>query len=143
MTQNQENIFGFIERITFQNPENGYTVAQLQQPKRKGLTCIVGSMPSVRPGETIRCFGSWKQHLVHGKQFIVTECRIEAPADLLGIKKYLGSGLIKGIGPIYAARIVEKFDVDTLNIIDQDPDKLLEVEGLGQKRLDKIKSCWS
>lgn len=143
MSENQENIFGFIERITFQNPENGYTVAQLQQPKRKGLTCIVGSMPSVRPGETIRCFGSWKQHLIHGKQFIVSECRIEAPADLIGIKKYLGSGLIKGIGPIYAARIVEKFDVDTLNIIDENPDQLLEVEGLGQKRLDKIKACWT
>src|SRR5262249_2260346 len=67
----------------------------------------------------------------------------EAPADIMGIKKYLGSGLIKGIGTRYASRIVAKFDVDTLNIIDQCPEKLLEVKGLGQKRLEKIKACWN
>lgn len=137
-----ENLFGFIERITFQNPENGFTIAKLQQPKRKETTCIVGIMPSLRPGETVRCFGKWKQHLIHGSQFEVSECRIEAPADIIGIKKYLGSGLIKGIGPVYAARIVQKFGVDTLNIIDLEPSRLLEVEGLGAKRMEKIKTCW-
>lgn len=138
-----DSIFGYIERITFQNPENGYTVAHLQEKGRKGLTCIVGTLPVVSPGVTVRCFGTWKHHLIHGRQFEVSECRIEAPADVLGIRKYLGSGLIKGIGPVYAARIVEKFDIETLNIIDQFPEKLLEVEGLGEKRLEKIKSCWT
>lgn len=138
-----ESICGYIERITFQNPENGYTIAQLKQPKHSDLTCIVGIMPALQPGETVRCFGSWKLHLVHGRQFMVSECRIEAPADVMGIKKYLGSGLIKGIGPIYAERIVQKFDVETLTIIDQFPERLSEVKGLGGKKLESIKACWA
>lgn len=136
-------IYGYIERITFQSAENGYTVVQLKRPKVTDLVCVVGFMPDIQPGETIRCQGQWKQHLAYGRQFEVTKHRVEAPADIIGIKKYLGSGLIKGIGPIYAARIVERFGVDTLNIIDQHPEKLLEVQGLGGKRLDKIKQCWS
>lgn len=138
-----DQICGYIERITFQNSENGYTIAQLKMPSRSDLVCIVGSMPAIKPGETVRCVGQWKQHLIHGRQFCVNECKVEAPADIMGIKKYLGSGLIKGIGPVYAARIVQKFGIDTLNIIDQHPDRLLEIEGLGEKRLDKISSCWS
>lgn len=137
-----EQICGYVERITFQNVENGYTIAHIQEPGRSTLTCIVGSLPSIRPGETIRCFGDWKQHLIHGRQFIVSQHRIEMPADITGIKKYLGSGLIKGIGHSYAARIVEKFGSNTLSIIDESPEKLLEVSGLGQKRVDKIQACW-
>ncbi len=136
-------LFGYIERITFQNPENGYTIAQLKQEKQRDLTCIVGSMPSLKPGETVRCQGEWKQHLVHGRQFTLTSYHVEAPADVVGIKKYLGSGLIKGIGPKYAGRIVEKFGANTLHIIDQAPEQLLEIEGLGKKRVEKIKDCWS
>lgn len=138
-----EQIYGYIERITFQNPENGYTVAHLKEPKKSQPTCIVGAMPSIKPGETLRCFGEWKHHLIHGHQFIVSRCQIEAPSDVIGIKKYLGSGLIKGIGPAYAGRIVDKFGADTLNIIDQNPERLLEIGGLGKKRLEKIKACWS
>lgn len=137
-----ETISGYVERITYQSPENGYTVAQLQEKSRKSLTCIVGTMPMLKPGETIRCIGTWKNHLVHGRQFVVNECHIEAPADLVGIRKYLGSGLIKGIGPTYAKRIVEQFGTETLNVIDKNPEKLLDVEGLGGKRLEKIKECW-
>lgn len=138
-----EQVFGFIERITFQSDETGFTVAQLQEPKRKDLTCIVGFMPSIRPGETVRCYGHFKMHLIHGKQFEVEKHQVEAPADLIGIKKYLGSGLIKGIGPIYAARIVEKFGIDTLNVIDQEPEKLLTIPRLGKKLIEKIKKHWS
>lgn len=137
-----EQISGYIERITFHNTENGYTVAQLQSPKRSSLVCIVGYMPGIQPGETVRCFGQWKNHLVHGQQFEVARFQVEAPADLIGIKKYLGSGLIKGIGKKYAARIVDRFGVDTLDIIESAPDKLLEIAGLGSKRVEKIKSCW-
>jgi len=138
-----EEIFGYIERITFQNPENGYTVAQLKESRKMDLSCIVGILPALQPGETVRCQGQWKQHLVYGKQFSVEAYRVEAPADIIGIKKYLSSGLIKGIGAKYASRIVEKFDVDTLKIIDQSPERLLEVEGLGKKRIESIKACWS
>lgn len=137
-----ETIVGYVERITFQNSENGYTVAQLKISQIKDLICIVGTMPAIIPGVTIRCKGYWKQHLVHGRQFIVEEHQIEAPADILGIKKYLGSGLIKGIGPTYAGRIVEIFGLDTLNILDNEPERLLDVPGLGAKRVEKIKSCW-
>ena len=137
------DVCGYIERITFQNGENGYTIAQLQQRGRSDPICIVGTMPDLKPGETVRCKGSWKQHLVYGRQFMVESFQVEAPADIIGIKKYLGSGLIKGIGPTYAARITEKFGLDTLNIIDQHPERLLEVPGLGKKRMEKIALCWS
>lgn len=137
-----DQIFGYIERITFQNPENGYTVAKLQQPRKSDLTCIVGIMPSVQPGETVRCNGEWKRHLVHGLQFDVKTCQTETPADVNGIKKYLGSGLIKGIGPVYAGRIVKVFGTETLHVIDNEPKKLLKIPGLGKKRVNKIRTCW-
>lgn len=146
ITSNQEismeQICGYIERLTFHNTENGYTVAQLKQAKRSELICIVGIMPGIQPGETVRCFGEWKNHLVHGRQFEIANFRVEAPADLVGIRKYLGSGLIKGIGPKYAGRIVDRFGVDTLNIIESSPEQLLNIPGLGAKRIDKIKACW-
>lgn len=138
-----EELVGHIERITFQNGENGFTIAQLKEKKITTLHCIVGTLPGIKPGETIRCQGEWTQHLVYGRQFAVSAYRVEAPSDIIGIKKYLGSGLIKGIGPKYAARIVAKFDVDTLDIIDKYPERLLEVEGLGQKRIDHICARWS
>lgn len=137
-----EEIVGYIERFTYQNAENGYSVAQLREPKKKELTCVVGTMLGVKPGETLRCFGAWKTHLVHGRQFELSHFRSERPADLLGIKKYLGSGLIKGIGPKYAEKIVEKFGIETLDIIDKDPTKLRMIPGLGDKKLDQIINCW-
>lgn len=138
-----EQISGYIERITFHNPENGYTVAQLQQPKRSHLVCIVGSMPGIQPGETVRCYGQWKNHLIHGRQFEVDHFTVEAPADLIGIKKYLGSGLVKGIGHKFAGRIVDHFGLETLDMIEQTPQRLLEIPGLGAKRMEKIKECWT
>jgi exodeoxyribonuclease V alpha subunit len=141
MEENIE-IVGCVEKITFQNSENGFTIAQLREPQKKDPTCIVGSLPHVQPGETLRCVGSWQTHLIYGRQFAVTSSKSEAPADIEGIRKYLGSGLIKGIGPKYASRIVDLFGVETLSIIDKSPKRLLEVEGLGKKRLEKIVTCW-
>lgn len=135
-------IEGYIERITYQNPENGYTVAQLQQKGRDSLVTVVGTMPMLQPGETVRCFGSWKRHLAHGLQFDLQEYRTQMPSDTGGILKYLGSGLIKGIGPAYAKRIVDRFGAATLDIIDVSPEKLTEVEGIGRVRLKKIQECW-
>jgi exodeoxyribonuclease V alpha subunit len=100
-------------------------------------------MAGVKPGETVRVQGEWKNHLVHGRQFEVKQCKAERPADIVGIKKYLGSGLIKGIGPVNAGRIVEKFGIETLNILDKTPEKLLSIPGLGKKKLDEIVKCWS
>jgi len=137
-----EEIYGFIESIVYTETEKGFTVARLKEPKKKELTCIVGLMPSIQPGETIRCKGDWKHHPDYGQQFEVKAFDLEAPSDLLGIKKYLESGMIKGIGPVYAERIVKTFGLDTLDVIDKTPERLVEVSGIREKRIDQIKKCW-
>ncbi len=137
-----EEIFGYIESIVYSEEVKGFTVARLKEPKKKDLTCIVGTIPSIQPGESIRCQGVWKRHPQHGLQFEVMSFEVTAPSDILGIQKYLESGMIKGIGPVYAKRIIEAFGIKTLDIIDQTPDQLLEVPGLGEKRVEKIKYCW-
>ncbi len=137
-----DQIKGYIERITFQSQENGYTVVKMQQPGQSDLTCVVGFMPTVQPGETISCSGNWKRHPAHGLQFEVKDYQTDAPADLNGVKKYLGSGLIKGIGPVYAERIVQTFGIETLDVIDASPERLLEIPGLGEKRVETIRECW-
>lgn len=137
-----EQLHGYIERITYQNEENGYTVARLKAPRRAELICVVGALPGLQPGETVRLWGEWKQHLVYGQQFEVKRHETEAPADVEGIRKYLGSGLIKGIGPVNAGRIVKLFGKDTLKVIDETPERLQEVPGIGRKRIKMIKVCW-
>lgn len=137
-----EEISGFIDNILFAEEEKGFTVARLKEPKKRDLTCIVGIMPSLQPGETIHCKGVWKIHPDYGQQFEVHSFELTAPSDLIGIQKYLESGMIKGIGAVYAERIVKRFGIATLAIIDREPDRLLEVDGIGEKRIEKIKSCW-
>ena len=137
-----DEIHGYIERITFQSPENGFTVARLKERGKRELTAIVGTMPSVQAGESIACRGRWREDPNYGLQFQVESYEVEAPQSLQGIKKYLGSGLIKGIGPAFAERIVEYHREKTLDIIDGEPDALLSVDGIGPKRLERIKSCW-
>ncbi|MCP4443188.1 MAG: ATP-dependent RecD-like DNA helicase [Aureispira sp.] len=138
-----ETIFGYIERITFQHAENGFTVAKLKQAKRIELTTIVGDMPSIQVGETVRCEGFWHNDHKHGLQFKVKTYQVQRPATVNGIKKYLGSGLIKGIGPVFAERIVKYHGEKTLEVIDTQPDELLNVDGIGAKRIKKIKECWA
>ncbi|NDD58336.1 MAG: ATP-dependent RecD-like DNA helicase [Chlamydiae bacterium] len=137
-----ETLVGYIENIVYQEATNGFAVARFRIPSKKELITIRGSLPSVQPGETLRCQGMWKTHPQHGMQFEVISFETEAPTDVLGIQKYLESGLIKGIGPVYAERIVKTFGVQSLDIIDKYPDKLSEVPGLGDKRIEAIKSCW-
>ena len=135
-----EEIFGYVENIVFAG--ESFTVARLKEPRKHELTCIVGPMPSLQPGETVRCVGEWKHHPQYGRQFDVKEFESKEPSDLYGIQKYLESGLIKGIGPTYAERIVQHFGIDTLKIIDSDPRRLSEVSGIGPKRIEMIASCW-
>lgn len=137
-----EEIYGHIERITFQNAENGYTVARLKEPRKSELTTVVGTLTSVQVGETVRCRGHWKNDTNYGFQFQVVSYEVEQPTSIQGIKKYLGSGLIKGIGDVFAERIVEYHGANTLEVIDNNPDALLEVAGIGEKRLQRIKACW-
>jgi exodeoxyribonuclease V alpha subunit len=143
LVKDQETIFGHIERVTYQNEDTGYTVAHIALKGYKDPVCVVGSMPLVQPGEMVRCMGEWTTHCVYGKQFSIAECSISAPADVLGIKKYLGSGLVKGIGPAAAGKIVDHFGSATLEVIDKTPERLLEISGIGKKKADLIIACWT
>ncbi len=138
----QDHITGCVESVIFSSEDSGFTVASLKEPKKKELTSIVGVMPMIQPGETLFCKGVWKHHAKHGKQFEVLEYQQTAPNDLIGIRKYLESGFIKGIGPTYAKRIVEKFGIQTLRVIDETPHLLSEIEGLGTKRIELIEKNW-
>lgn len=137
-----EELAGTIENIIFSSEDSGFTVARLKIPRERDTRLIVGSMPGVQPGETITCKGQWKRHPQYGSQFEVLSFEIRAPTDVAGIQKYLESGLIKGIGPVYAAKIVERFGVNTLEVIDRNPRDLLEVPGIGKKRVDIIEKHW-
>lgn len=136
----EEEIYGFVENIVFES--DNFTVARLKEPRKMELTCIVGPLPLIQPGETLRCKGLWKHHPQHGQQFEVRSFESKAPADVIGIQKYLESGMIRGIGPVYAERIVKKFGIDTLKVIDESPGRLLEIDGIGDKRVGLIESCW-
>ncbi len=147
-----DKLSGSVERITFFNPENGYTVLRLRpevsQHKRlpglgfDGLATVVGNLPELSPGEHLRLQGEWDTHPKHGTQFKVEICEQTLPANVAGIESYLGSGLIKGIGPRLAERIVAVFKEETFDIIERVPERLLEVPGIGQDRTQKITSAW-
>jgi exodeoxyribonuclease V alpha subunit len=129
---------GVIERITYRNEENGYTVARLRLDDAEEFVTGVGIMPDVYVGERLRLHGEWTQHADYGRQFTVDSFERLVPTTIHGIEKYLGSGLIKGIGPMAAKRIVKAFGLESLAIIEERPERLLEVEGIGEKKAASI-----
>ncbi|SPD76493.1 Helicase, RecD/TraA family [uncultured Desulfobacterium sp.] len=133
---------GQIERITFTNQENGYTIARVKTYGNRDLVTVVGSMMDPVPGEVVKMKGEWINHPKYGEQFKIVQCETSVPATVYGIQKYLGSGLIKGIGPVMAKRIVRKFGKETLNIIEDNIEILSEVNGIGNKRIGMIKKAW-
>lgn len=134
---------GVLERITYANEENGYTVARVDTGRGSGdLLTVVGSLLGAQPGESLRMEGRWGSHPQYGKQFTVENYQTVLPATVQGIRRYLGSGLIKGIGPRIADRITEHFGVDTLDVIEEQPKRLIEVPGLGPKRTKMIAAAW-
>lgn len=133
---------GFIERITYYNEENGFVVAKLQEKGRTELTTIVGNLAALNVGESLKVTGEWVFSKKFGEQFQVETCEITVPATIHGIRKYLGSGIIKGVGPVLADRIVDQFGLDTLGVIEMTPSRLSEVEGIGPKRIDFITRAW-
>jgi exodeoxyribonuclease V alpha subunit len=136
-------IQGILDRITFHNEETGYTVARIiNQSKEKESITVVGFLPGVPVGSTLSIKGSWINDSRYGKQFRLHNYEIVKPNTLNGIERYLGSGLIKGIGPGYASRIVGRFGLKTLNILERDPDRLKEIPGLGYSRVERIKTAW-
>ena len=138
----QVSLTGVVERITFHSEESGYTVARLQSPRARELTTIVGNFANIQAGQTLQLQGTWKEHLQYGQQFQVIKYSETKPATLTGIEKFLGSGLIKGVGPITAKRIVAHFALDTLEIIEGDSNRLIEVPGIGKKRVKMIQRAW-
>jgi len=132
-----------LERITYANEETGYTVARVAtRGGGSDLLTVVGSLLGAQPGESLRMQGVWKSHPQYGRQFEVRGYMTVLPATIQGIRRYLGSGLIKGIGPKMAERIVDRFDADTLRIIEEEPARLIEVPGLGPKRTAMIGRAW-
>jgi exodeoxyribonuclease V alpha subunit len=144
MTENnpQIDIEGEIRRVTYSSEETGYTVARMKVKGNTSPVTIVGNILTPSPGEILKLRGSWTTHPKFGKQFKVESYSIKNPVTVQGIKNYLGSGLIKGIGSVMASRIVDKFGKKSLDIIEQTPDSLCEVEGIGPKRVDTIKNAW-
>ncbi len=137
---------GIVDRITFQNEENGYTVARLQVEGSTAyndrLATIVGEMLSINPGETVVLEGEWTTHKQYGAQFKIESYQTVYPSTVEGMRRYLGSGLIKGIGPVTAKRIVDHFGKEALDVIENDPERLVNVEGLGTKRAKWIIDAW-
>lgn len=137
-----EYLSGIVERITYTNEETGFSVIKIRSKGFHGLVTVVGNLAAVSVGAVLRLKGEWKHDSKYGKQFNAHDYRETVPATVAGIEKYLGSGLIKGIGPVYARRIVNHFREDTLRVIEEQADRLLEVEGIGQKRVEMIKKAW-
>ncbi|HIE37735.1 MAG TPA: ATP-dependent RecD-like DNA helicase, partial [Anaerolineae bacterium] len=137
-----ERLEGSVERVTYYNAEDGYTVLRLSVPGRPDLVTVVGHLPEVQPGERLRLEGVWATHAQYGRQFKAERCEQVLPATAEGIRRYLGSGLIRGVGPVTAQRIVARFGAETLRVLDEAPERLREVEGVGPKRAAAISRAW-
>lgn len=137
-----EHLRCVVERITYQNEENGYTVLKCAVKNYSDLVTVVGNMPDTHVGSVLSLEGFWKMAPKYGRQFSVEKFEETLPATVYGIEKYLGSGLVKGVGPKFAKRIVETFGKDTLDVIEGAPDELLKVPGIGKVRVDRIKTSW-
>ena len=142
---------GTVERITYYSEEDGYSVIRLMPTSpltfwsgvdENGLVTVVGNMPDITPGESLEIEGRWTTHASYGRQFRAENIRRVTPATVEGIRRYLGSGLIKGIGPKLAERIVAHFGTDTLDILDHEPERLYEVDGIGRHRVRAITRAW-
>jgi exodeoxyribonuclease V alpha subunit len=137
-----DQLSGSIERVTFHNPDNGFIVLRVQARGVRGPVTVVGQTPRAIAGEFVEATGKWADDPEFGKQFKADSLRILPPSTVEGIEKYLGSGLVKGIGPVYARKIVEVFGARTLQVIDESPTFLKEIRGIGAKRIQLIRESW-
>ena len=148
----QATLLGVLERIIFFNEENHYTIAELKPDPssakasegKQGLepVTVVGPLPGVQCGETLQLTGEWTKHAQHGAQFKIATYKSELPSSVYGIRKYLGSGLVPGIGKVYANKIVDVFGTDTFRVLSEESGKLRKVPGIGKVRANSIKSAW-
>lgn len=145
-----ETLEGTLERVTYHNPETGYSVLRIKPASvrygiglsRDGLYTVVGNFPALQPGEAVRFTGVWVSHKEHGRQFTATKVEQMLPATVEGLKRYLGSGLVKGVGPVTAEKIVNTFGLETLAVLDGQPERLREVPGVGKFRADRVAQAW-
>lgn len=138
----RELLTGVVERVTFHNEENGFAVLRVKAPGRRELATIVGHIASIAPGESIHAGGVWVQDRTHGLQFRAAWVRTATPTSIEGIERYLASGLLKGIGPHFARRLVEAFGEQVFDVIERDPSRLRDVEGIGPLRAARIAEGW-
>ena len=138
VASDREVLAGLVERVTFHNPENGFCVLRTKARGHRDLVTIVGHAAMVSPGEWITASGEWNNDRTHGQQFKARFLRISAPSSVEGIEKYLGSGMIRGIGPVYAHKLVRAFGEKVFDIIEAEPERLREVTGIGRVRAKRI-----
>jgi exodeoxyribonuclease V alpha subunit len=139
----REPLSGLVERVTFHSAETGFCVLRVKVRGHRDLVTVLGSAAEVHAGEHIQASGQWQQHREHGLQFRASFLQIVPPSSIEGIRRYLGSGLIKGIGPHFADRLVKAFGEGVFDVIERTPERLLEVDGIGKTRLQRITSGWA
>jgi exodeoxyribonuclease V alpha subunit len=139
----REPLAGLVERVTFHNPDNGWAVLRVKVRGHRDLVTVVGHVASVTPGEFVQASGRWANHRDHGLQFTAEFLETAPPSSLEGIERYLGSGMVKGIGPRFAQQLVTAFGEAVFEVIEQQPGRLTEVEGIGPKRAARITSAWA
>jgi exodeoxyribonuclease V alpha subunit len=138
-----ETLAGLVERVTFHNPENGFCVLRLKARGHRDLVTVVGHAAMISAGEWATASGDWTNDRTHGQQFRARFLKTSAPSSIEGIEKYLGSGMIRGIGPVYAKRMVQMFGQDVFDVIEASPERLREIGGIGPMRAAKITSAWA
>ena len=138
-----ESLSGLVERVTFHNDDSGFCVLRLKVKGERDLVTLIGHAPTVTPGEYASASGNWVADREHGRQFRAVFVKISLPNTLSGIERYLGSGMVKGIGPVYAGRLVQAFGTGVFEVIEQTPARLREIAGIGDKRANKITSGWA
>jgi exodeoxyribonuclease V alpha subunit len=143
ITAEKETIAGLVERVTFHNPETGFCVLRIKARGHRDLVTLVAATASIQPGEHVHASGRWDNNREHGLQFKADLLTITKPTTAEGIERYLGSGMIKGIGPVYAKKLVQAFGESVFEVIEQSPEKLQEIDGIGPVRAKKITSGWA
>ena len=138
-----DRLAGLVERVTFHNEQNGFCVLRLKVKGERELITLIGHAPVVSPGEYASASGNWVTDREHGRQFRAVFVKISPPTTLTGIERYLGSGMVKGIGPVYAGKLVKAFGAAVFDVIEQSPERLREIPGIGEVRARKITSGWA
>ena len=139
----REVLAGLVERVTFHNPDSGFCVLRVKARGHRDLVTVVGHAAMVAAGEWITASGEWVNDRTHGQQFKARFLRSSAPSSIEGIEKYLGSGMIRGIGPVYARKLVRAFGEEVFDVIEAEPERLREVSGIGRVRAGRITDAWA